>query len=311
MEFFKANTNIDFLGSRRIAMVISSVLVLGSLVLLTVKGLNLGIDFTGGTLVELQYAQPANLDQIRATLNKSEFAGAIVQYFGTAEDVMVRLAPQKKLDSAAISNHIINLLGKSGNKLTVKRVEYIGAQVGSELAEDGGLAMIYALLGVLVYVALRFKIQFSVGAIVAVIHDPIITVGFFSLTGMTFDLTVLAAVLAVIGYSLNDTIVVFDRVREDFRKMRVATPVEVFNKAINETLSRTIMTSFATLLVVIALFFWGGKTIHGFAAALIVGIVVGTYSSIYVASPIAIALGVTKKDLMPVEKEGAKSANHP
>jgi preprotein translocase subunit SecF len=311
MEFFKSNLNIDFLGARYIAIGISSVLILTSVLCFVFRGMNFGIDFTGGTLVEVEYQKPVELDQIREVLRNSEFRGAVVQYYGTAQDVLIRLPPREDLNSAAISNRIIELLGGGENKMEMRRVEFVGAQVGDELAEDGGLAMLYALLGILVYVWLRFQIQFSVGAIVAVVHDVIVTVGFFSATGMEFDLTVLAAVLAVIGYSLNDTIVVFDRVRENFRRMRSATSVEVFNGSINQTLSRTIMTSAATLLVVVALFFWGGEIIHGFAVALMVGIIVGTFSSIYVASPIAIAMGITKKDLMPVEKEGADLPRRP
>ena len=311
MEFFKSNLNIDFLGARYIAIGITSLLILVSILSFVFRGMNFGIDFTGGTLVELAYEKPVELDQIREVLRTSEFHGGVVQYYGTAQDVLIRLPPREDLNSAEISNRIIRLLGGGDNKMEMRRVEFVGAQVGSELAEDGGLAMIYAFLGILVYVWFRFQIQFSVGAIVATIHDTIVTVGFFSITGMEFDLTVLAAVLAVIGYSLNDTIVVFDRVRENFRRMRSATPIEVFNSSINQTLSRTIMTSVATMLVVVALFYWGGEIIHGFAVALMVGIVIGTFSSIYVASPVAIALGITKKDMMPVEKEGADLPRRP
>jgi preprotein translocase subunit SecF len=305
MEFFKKQTNIDFLGARKIAAVISGILILIAIGSFITRGLNFGIDFTGGTLVEMGYSGPANLDHIRSVLDKSEFHGAVVQYFGSSQDVLIRLAPRKDMNNAAISNRILDLLGGGKQKVEMRRVEFVGAQVGSELAEDGGLAMLYAMAGILIYVAMRFQMRFSLGAIAALFHDVIITIGFFSLTGMEFDLSVLAAVLAVIGYSLNDTIVVFDRVRESFHRLRGVTPLEVFNVSINQTLSRTIMTSFATLLVVIALFYWGGEIIHGFATALIVGIVVGTYSSIYVASAVALALGISREDMMPVKKEGA------
>ena len=283
----------------------SGALVVASIVSLAARGLNFGIDFTGGTLVEVAYDKPADLNHIRKLLANSEFQGAVVQYYGTAQDVLIRLAPKENLNSAAISNRILTLLGGGDEKIDMRRIEFVGAQVGEELEEQGVIAMFIALAGILLYVALRFQFRFSLGAIGALAHDVVITIGFFSITKMEFDLSVLAAVLAVIGYSLNDTIVVFDRVRESFRRMRSAAPTEVFNASINQTLSRTIMTSFATLLVLIALFYWGGEIIHGFATALIVGIVVGTYSSIYVASPIALVLGVSRKDLMPVEKEGA------
>ena len=293
------------MGARNAAAVISGLMIVASIVSLAARGLNFGIDFTGGTLVEVAYDKPADLNHIRKLLANSEFQGAVVQYYGTAQDVLIRLAPKENLNSAAISNRILTLLGGGDEKIDMRRIEFVGAQVGEELEEQGVIAMFIALAGILLYVALRFQFRFSLGAIGALAHDVVITIGFFSITKMEFDLSVLAAVLAVIGYSLNDTIVVFDRVRESFRRMRSAAPTEVFNASINQTLSRTIMTSFATLLVLIALFYWGGEIIHGFATALIVGIVVGTYSSIYVASPIALVLGVSRKDLMPVEKEGA------
>lgn len=311
MEFFKKITRIDFMGARNLAAIISGIMILASIGSLAVRGLNFGIDFTGGTLVEIGYEKAVDLNQVRKQLADSEFHGAVVQYYGTAQDVLIRLAPREDLNSAAISNRILSLLGGGNEKVDMRRVEFVGAQVGEELEEQGVIAMFIALAGILVYVALRFQFRFSLGAIAALAHDVIITIGFFSIIKMEFDLSVLAAVLAVIGYSLNDTIVVFDRVRESFRRMRSATPVEVFNTSLNQTLSRTIMTSFATLLVLIALFYWGGEIIHGFATALIVGIVVGTYSSIYVASPVALALGVSRKDLLPVEKEGADIKSRP
>jgi preprotein translocase subunit SecF len=306
MEFFHKTTNIDFLGQRRIAAVLSAVLIAASLLSLAARGLNFGIDFTGGTLVEVGYAEPVELETVRSALRGSEFRDAIVQAYGTVREVLIRLPPEEERASAEISDRIVEILRAAGHDMEVRRVDFVGPQVGKELAIDGGLAMLYAMIGILVYVALRFEWRLSLGAILALLHDPILIFGFFSFTQMTFDLTVLAAMLAVIGYSINDTIVVFDRARENFRRMRTGAPVEIFNASINQTLSRTIMTSVATLLVVITMFFLGGEVLRGFSAALIIGIVIGTYSSIYIASAAALALGLTKKDLMPVSKEGAE-----
>jgi len=311
MEIFKSPLNINYLGQRRKAMVISVVLIVCSIASLLTKDLNYGVDFTGGTVVELGYTGPADLNEIRSTLQGSEFQGAVVQYYGSSQDVLIRLAPREDLNSAEISNKILGLLENDGQQIEMRRVEFVGAQVGEELTESGGLAMLIALFGILVYVAFRFQTRFALGAIVALVHDIIITIGFFSFVQMDFDLSVLAAILAVIGYSLNDTIVVFDRVRENFRRMRNSTPVEVFNSSINQTMSRTIITGVTTLLVLLALFYLGGEIIHGFAAALIFGVLIGTYSSIYIASPAALMLGVSRADLMPVEKEGAKLSDSP
>lgn len=293
------------MGKRKIAAWLSVLSSIAIVVLFIIRGLNYGIDFTGGTIVEFSYKQAADLGEVRSILGKSEFSDAVIQYYGTASDVLVRIPPVEGLNSADISNRLIQLLDINGESIDIRRVEFVGPQVGDELREDGGLAMIYALLGILLYVAIRFQTRFAIGAVVATIHDVIITVGFFVVTRMEFDLTVLAAVLAVIGYSLNDTVVVFDRIRENFHKLRKATPVEVMNVSLNETLSRTIMTGLTTLLVLVALFIFGGETLLGFSTALIVGILIGTYSSIYIASPVTLALGVSKQDLMPVTKEGA------
>ncbi len=296
---------INFMGQRKIASIISTILVIGSLFGLFVKGLNLGIDFTGGTIIELNYDRPADVDKIRTVLQKTGFDSATVQNFGSAEDVLIRIAPQEGMNSAQISNKVLDALrAETQGKIDVRRVEFVGPQVGEELTQDGALAVIYALIGILIYVALRFEFRFAVGSVAALVHDVIITLGVFSWFQIQFDLTVLAAILAVIGYSLNDTIVVFDRVRENFRTLREGSPVEVTNIAVNQMLSRTIMTSLTTLVVLLALFFLGGEIIHGFALALIVGIVVGTYSSTYIASAIALALGVSKADLMKPEKTG-------
>jgi preprotein translocase subunit SecF len=309
MEFFKEATHIDFLGARKFAAWFSAFLVLGTLASLGIRGMNYGIDFTGGTLVEMGYTAPVDLDQLRQKLEQSEFEGAVVQYYGTAQDVLIRLGPQKEMSSVQISNRVIELIGAADKSTQVRRVEFVGAQVGEELMEKGGIAFIMSLFGILVYVAMRFQMRFAIGAIVALLHDPLVTIGFFSVTGMDFDLSVMAAILAIIGYSLNDTIVVFDRVRENFARMRQATVVEVFNASLNHTLSRTIVTGISTLLVLLALLFWGGKTIQGFATALLIGLVVGTYSSVYIASPVCMALGISRKDLLPVEKEGADLPN--
>lgn len=307
MELLRKQTNIDFMGQRKLALAFSAILLLVSLISVGVRGLNYGIDFTGGTLIEVGYTQSADLVQVRADLAAAGYPGAIVQYFGTTQDVLVRLAARDDVSKAELSSNILRLLKKSGgDDMQLRRVEFVGPQVGEELTEQGGLAMLIALGAILIYVSLRFQWKFSLGAVAALFHDVIITIGFFSVLGLDFDLTVLAAVLAVIGYSLNDTIVVFDRVRENFRTMRKGTAVQIFNASLNQTLSRTIITSLTTLLVLVALFFLGGELIHEFATALIVGVIIGTYSSIYVASTSALALGVIKADLMPVVKEGAE-----
>lgn len=294
-------TVIDFMGKRKLAAILSSVLVLSALFVIFLRGLNFGLDFTGGTIIEVGYHQPADLEQIRADLAKGGFGEAIVQYFGSSEEVLIRLAPHAgEGDKATLSNDILGILSHaSDGKIEMRRVEFVGPQIGEELREDGGLAMIYALFGILIYVAFRFEYRFSFSAVIALVHDVVITVGFFALTQIEFDLTVLAAVLAVIGYSLNDTIVVFDRIRENFRRIRKGTAEEIMNISINQTLSRTLVTSLTTLLVLVALYFLGGEVIHSFAIALIVGVVVGTYSSIYVASNAALMMGVSKEDLIP------------
>ncbi|MFQ5644378.1 MAG: protein translocase subunit SecF [Thiogranum sp.] len=248
--------------------------------------------------------ETAGLGGIRDVLEDAGFGDAQVQHFGTSRDVLIRIAPRADRASAELSEEVLAALKSADAEVDMRRVEFVGPQVGEELTEQGGLAVLYALIGILIYVALRFEYRFSVGAVAALVHDVIITLGVFSLLQVEFDLTVLAAILAVIGYSLNDTIVVFDRIRENFRKMRKGTPQDVMNVSINQTLARTIMTSLTTLLVLIALFSFGGEIIHSFALALIVGVLVGTYSSIFVAGSSALALGVSKADLMPVEKEG-------
>ena len=307
MHILSENLKIDFMGKRKYAVVLSAILIIGSFALLFTKGLSFGIDFTGGTLIEVAYPETAGLGGIRDVLEEVGFGDAQVQHFGTSRDVLIRIAPRADRASAELSEEVLAALRNADAAVEMRRVEFVGPQVGEELTEQGGLAVLYALIGILIYVALRFEYRFAVGAVAALVHDVIITLGVFSLVQIEFDLTVLAAILAVIGYSLNDTIVVFDRIRENFRKMRKGTPQQVMNASINQTLSRTIMTSLTTLLVLFSLFFLGGEIIHSFALALIVGVFVGTYSSIFVAGASALALGVSKADLMPVEKEGKES----
>jgi preprotein translocase subunit SecF len=302
-----ANTKIDFLSRANAALYFS----LGLVALCTFsffnKGLNLGIDFTGGTLVELGFEQPADLKFVRDRLEKSGYAGASAQIFGSPREVLIRLPTQLEANSSDVSARILAALPNTD----MRRVEFVGPQVGSELTEDGFLALLYAFGGILLYVMLRFTFKFAIGAVVAIIHDVIVTVGMFSLIGLEFDLTVLAAVLAVIGYSLNDTIVVYDRIRENFRSYRNKSSRDIINLSINQTLSRTLVTSGTTLFVVFALFSLGGELIHGFATALMVGIVIGTYSSIFVASTSLVFLGVNSVDLMPIVKDGEDLDNRP
>jgi len=289
------------------AIIFSLVLVLGSLFSIFTKGVNFGLDFTGGIVVEAGFEQQADLPKIRTALAADGFPDAVVQYFGTSTEVMIRIAPRNDVDQAVVGEQIIGAIQKvEKGQVTKRRVEVVGAAVGDELKEDGLLALMAAFIGIMMYVAFRFEWRYSVGSVVALIHDVIITVGMFSITGMEFDLTVLAALLALVGYSINDTIVVFDRIREMFRKLREATVEETVNDAITSTLSRTTITSGTTALSLVALFYLGGPLLHGFAAALLFGIAIGTYSSIYVASSIAVMLGASREDLLPevIEKEG-------
>ncbi len=290
---------IDFVGRRKYAMIFSAILLIASIASIGFQGLKFGIDFTGGTLIELGYEKTADLEGIRSKLASADFKGTNVQYFGSDTEVLIQLEPQAA-SSAQISSSIIRMLGEG---IDVRRVEFVGPKVGEELTNDGGLAMLYALIGILIYVAFRFEYRFALGSIAALIHDVIITLGVFSLLQIEFDLTVLAAILAVIGYSLNDTIVVFDRIRENFLATRLLEPEPIINEALNQTLSRTLMTSLTTLLVLFALFYLGGEVIHSFAGALLIGVVIGTYSSIYVASTTILAMGISKEDLLPSEKE--------
>ncbi|MBK5937976.1 protein translocase subunit SecF [Halochromatium roseum] len=299
-------SNIDFLGKRRIAAIVSGALMVICLLSILLRGFNFGLDFTGGTVIELGYEQPVEVAAITTTLAEAGIVDATVQYFGSNRDILIRIAPQEGEEaSAELSDRVFRLLSANAETaIELRRVEFVGPQVGEELREQGGLAVLFALIGILVYVALRFEWRLAVGAVAALMHDVLFTIGLFSIFYIPFDLTVLAAVLAVIGYSLNDTIVIFDRIRENFRKMRKGTVIEISNRSVNQTLSRTIITSGTTLLVLLALYFLGGAAIAGFSLALIIGVLVGTYSTIYIATAAAVWLGLSRADLMPVEKEG-------
>jgi preprotein translocase subunit SecF len=311
MRLFSRAPNFDFMGVRRLAVTASAIAIIVSLGSIFTRGLNLGLEFTGGVLIELRYDQAADLETIRGLLNDNGYAGAIVQNFGAANEVMIRLPPtaaeteaaEPESDAADVADKVLGLLRTSDSSVETRRADFIFPQVGRELVEKGGQAMLFVLIMVFLYVVLRFRWKFAAGAISALIHDVIITFGFFSVLGLEFDLSVLAAILAVVGYSLNDTIVVYDRIRENFRLMRRGTAEAIVNSSINQTLSRTIITALTTLLVLIALFFLGGEAVAGFSIALIVGIVVGTYSSIYVASAAALYLKVSPTDLMPPKRE--------
>lgn len=305
MSSFSMNDlNIDFMGRRRYAVVISLALALLAIVSIFTQGFRFGIDFTGGTLIEVQYKQSADLDHVRTKLAQGGFHGAIVQHYGTTRDVLIRIPPSAETNNAVISNQVLNVLNKEEtNAAQMRRVEFVGPQVGEQLTNDGALALVIALIGIFIYILLRYEWRFAAGAIIATLHDVVITIGFFSLTHLEFDLTVLAAILAVLGYSVNDTVVVFDRIRENFRRMRKEEPVDVMNAAINQTLSRTTITSWVTLIAVLALLIFGGELIQNFAIALIVGITIGTFSSIYVASAFALMLGVKREDLLSPPKD--------
>ncbi len=310
MQFLNKNVEFHFMSKRKVAAFISAILLLASIGSLIVQGLNFGIDFTGGTMIEVAYQEEAKLEEIRATLNQNGYDDAIVQNFGSIHEVLIRLPIIETENMAELSNSVVAALqAEHDTTIDVRRVEFVGPQVGEELTEQGGLAMLYALFGILIYVSLRFEYRFAIGSIVALVHDVLLTLGFFSLLQLEFDLTVLAAILAIIGYSLNDTIVVFDRIRETFLRMRKGGSEEIIDKALNDTLSRTLMTSLTTLLVVFSLFIFGGEVIHAFAIALLLGIIIGTYSSIYIASNAVLSMGVSKADLLPPEKDDSQDIN--
>ena len=304
MQLLEGKLNIDFMSKRKIALAGSLLLIILSIASIAKNGLNFGVDFTGGYLIEVGYPGDADIQSIRNALAGNDFKDAQVQNFGTSKDVLIRIAPSSDINKANISDKVLTILKQGADQeIDMRRVEYVGPQVGAELRDQGGMAMLVALFFILIYVSLRFQLKSAIGAILALIHDVIITIGFFSITQLDFDLSVLAAVLAIIGYSLNDTVVVLDRIRETFRNVRKSDPNDIINISINQTLSRTLMTSFTTLIVVFALFFLGGEVIHGFAAALIIGIMVGTYSSIYVASSTLMSMNICKQDFLVQSKE--------
>ena len=329
MELIGKDTNIDFMGRRKLALILSVTFIVISILSLFVRGLNFGIEFTGGTLVEVAYDEPVQIADVREQLSAAGQEDAVVQYFGTTRDISIRLPISDRATTAQISTETVQALrapfneylaeksegknqqcmrngeGPVACKVQMRRIEFIGPQFGEELAENGGLAMLAALFLIMLYVAFRFEWKFSIGSVAALGHDVLIAVGIFSIFQFEFTQPVLAALLAVIGYSLNDTIVVFDRIRENFRKMRKGSPVEIMNKSINQTLRRTVLTSATTLLVLFALFFLGGEVIRGFAVALIIGVIIGTYSSIFIASPVVLMLGLSREDMLVVKKEGA------
>jgi preprotein translocase subunit SecF len=302
MEFFHKVPHIHFLGVRKFAMGMSIVVLLAAIASLAVRGLNFGVDFTGGVTVQVAYPSVVDLKQVRNALAAGGFENAVAQNYGTPQEVLIRLQAKGQSEKDA-GDKVLVALQKSEPKVRLEQVNFVGPEVGKDLATKGALAFAVTLFGILIYIVLRFEWRLALGAVAATLHDVVFVVGFFSLLHIEFDLNVLASVLAVMGYSVNDTVVVFDRIREDFRKMRKGSPIEIMDAAINETLSRTIMTSGVTLLVVIALLILGGPILHGFSLALFVGIIVGTYSSIYIASATALMLGVSKSDLMPTQKD--------
>ena len=307
------NNPVNFMSINKWTTALSVILIVFSLSTLVVKGLNWGLDFTGGTLVEVGFEQPANLSELRTVLEANEFGDAVVQNYGTQRDVLVRIPPRDGAASDTIGNDLLRVLQTNidGN-IDVRRVEFVGPQVGEELAEAGGLAMIVALICILVYVSFRFEWRLALSAVAGLGQDVVLILGLFSLLQMQVDLTILAALLAVIGYSLNDSIVVADRIRENFRKLRKNTPVEVINISLSQTMSRTLVTSLTTLMVLLVLMFFGGQMIFGFSVALALGVVVGTYSSVFTRSTLVLAMGISREDLMPpeVEKEGEDQENY-
>lgn len=306
MRLIKPNTSIDFVSYAKYAMVVSALLLLVSFVSLSMEKLSLGVDFTGGVVVEVGYPDAVPLEDVRGALDDGGYPDATVQHFGASDAVMIRMASEEGAESSEVSTRVMQALEGQNSRAELRRVEFVGPQVGDELFNKGGLALLYTVIAILIYVIVRFHWKLAAGAVTALVHDVLITLGVFSLFHLDFDLTVLAALLAVIGYSLNDTIVVYDRIRENFRRMRKATPTEVINASINQTLARTLMTSGTTILTLLALFFLGGEIIHGFATALLIGVLIGTFSSIFVASTLALRLDINSHDLFPPKEEDAE-----
>ena len=302
---------IDFMGKRKIAAISSTALLVVAVVALSFNGLNMGLDFTGGSLIEVGYTTPVDAEDIRAFLDDEGYENGTVQYFGSNTDILIRMPPQPEVDQSTLGDQIYSSLQAQNPEVELRQASFVGPAVGAELTEDGGLALLTALIVVMFYILFRFTKQFSAGAVVALTHDVFIVLGFFAVFQCTFDLTVLAALLAVIGYSLNDTIVVSDRVRENFRKVRKGLPVDIINNSLNQTLGRTLVTSLTTLFVLLALLFAGGEVIRGFALALSIGVIVGTYSSIYVAASVLLAMNITREDLLVPERDDDAEGSFP
>ncbi len=300
LNLFPYDAKFDFFGKRYYAYALSLVLLIVSIVSLSTKGINMGLDFTGGVVIEVGYSKAADLEAIRAVLKKNEFPEAVVQYFGSSESVMIRLPPAKTGNQNQLADHVLTVLKTEDANVTMRRVEYVGPAVGKELFNSGGLAMLVVLAGLLIFVSLRYQLKMATGAVITLTHDLIMVFGFISITGIEFNLTVLAAYLALAGYSINDMIVVFDRMRENFRKIRKGTEVEIMNISVNQTMSRTVITALTTFLSVLALYVFGGETLHGFSLTLLVGIILGTFSSIYVASSLSLDLGLKRRDLLKI-----------
>jgi protein-export membrane protein, SecD/SecF family len=304
MELFRFKNDIPFMSWGKVTTTISLATFIIAVLALGFRGLNLGVDFTGGTVIEVSYAQTADLASIRQVLEDKGMSEAAVQNFGTSRDVLIRLPLRPELSTAQLSAQVFDLLKAQDTSAELRRVEFVGPQVGKELYENGGLALVVVAIGIMIYLAMRFEWRFAVAAIIANMHDVVIILGVFALFQLEFSLTVLAGVLAVLGYSVNESVVVFDRVRENFRIMRKASVPEVIDNAITRTMSRTIITHFSTQLAVLAMLFFGGEVLHNFAIALTIGILFGIYSSVLVASPIVMWLGISREHLMPVKKEG-------
>lgn len=310
MRLIKSNTRINFLGQRYFAFALSGILLLLAIASLVYQGLSLDVDFTGGVVVEVTYPQAVELGDVRSVLGDHGYPEATVQFFGSTSDIMIRLGPQATKNTSKVSQSIMDALHTEAPKANLRRVQFVGSQVGSELINKGGLALLYTMIAILIYVIVRFHWKMAAGAVIALVHDVIIVTGVFSVFQINFDLTVLAALLAIIGFSVNDTVVIFDRERENFRRMRKTDTMNVMNVSINETLSRTIMTSLTVFLADLSLLYFGGESIFGFALAMMIGTVVGTYSSIYIASAFALHMDVTKEDIYPPKEEDAERASH-
>lgn len=312
MRLFSRVPSIDFMAQRKVALVVSTLLTLAAITCIGVRGLNFGIDFRGGVLVEVVYPQTVELDKVRADLGKAGFGDAVVQYFGGTSDVLIRLLPKEGGGDTAkpgeIGKSVLDALDAKANKIELRRTEVVGPQVGNELKQDGVLALLAAFGGIFLYVMFRFEWKFSAGSVAALTHDAIMTVGYLSLVQEEFDLTVLAGILAMLGYSNNETIVIFDRIRENLLKLRQRSVLEVINLSINQTLLRSIITHFTVLMVLSSLYFFGGKSVHGFAVAMIVGVLVATYSSIYISSGVTVLLKLKREDLLAPEEKDEKLA---